>query len=269
MSLSATGSACCIPAELSMDDSKAARVARGGKPSSAAPPRRASPRHSPRPRAGIIANLWAIIAAYLVVSFSLSEIRAAEEPPALNPFGKVGVEREDQFPGYIEMADGSIHCGMIYLTRDKRLQINDEKKQRQREIPLNVVQQIECKVKREWMEKEWKFKELAKDEKMYTGRSYPAREYDYVVTLQDGRTIEGGLSGVVYLQPQIYDPQRPNEYRPAVEAQKFLLHKRDKGEIGDELKSLNYVKLIKLGDEAYREGQQKSKNRRTPAKSAR
>lgn len=269
MSFSHTGSDCCIPAKLLTSDSKAARSVRADKTFLAAPPRLASPRNSPRPLAGIIAISRAIIAASLAFSFSLSEIHAAEELPALNPFGKVGVEREDQFPGYIEMSDGSIHCGMIYLTRDKRLQINDEKMQRQREIPLNVVRQIECKVKREWMEKEWKFKELAKDEKMYTGRSYPAREYVHVVTLQDGRTIEGGLSGVVYLQPQIYDPQRPNEYRPAVEAQKFLLHKRDKGEIGEELKSLTYVKLIKLGDEAYREGQQKSKNRRPPPKSAR
>jgi len=214
-------------------------------------------------------HLAGVVAAWSVFSVLSVGIPAAEEPPALNPFGKVGVEREDQFPGYIEMSDGSIHCGMIYLTRDKRLQINDEKMQRQREIPLNVVQQIECKVKREWMEKEWKFKELAKDEKMYTGRSYPAREYEHVVTLQDGRKIEGGLSGVVYLQPQIYDPKRPNEYRPAVEAQKFLLHKRDKGEVGEELKSLKYVKIIKLGEEAYREGQQKSKNRPAPAKPSR
>ncbi len=241
----------------------------GDRPFLFGPLRNVRSTNCPQPLARISKISLALVAAIVVSLVSPPNMRAAEEPPALNPFGKVGVEREDQFPGYIEMSDGSIHCGMIYLTRDKRLQINDEKMQRQREIPLNVVQQIECKVKREWMEKEWKFKELAKDEKMYTGRSYPAREYEHVVTLQDGRKIEGGLSGVVYLQPQIYDPQRPNEYRPAVEAQKFLLHKRDKGEIGEDLKSLKYVKLIKLGEEAYREGQQKSKNRPAPAKPAR
>lgn len=270
MELAQSGLAFVVPAELPAGFSPRASSDGGvGVPLSAAPPRPVAPRSALRPFLEVGSALVAVVAAFLALAALPPRSQAAEEPPALNPFGKVGVEREDQFPGYIEMSDGSIHCGMIYLTRDKRLQINDEKMQRQREIPLNVIQQIECKVKREWMEKEWKFKELAKDEKMYTGRSYPAREYDHVVTLQDGRTIEGGLSGVVYLQPQIYDPQRPNEYRPAVEAQKFLLHKRDKGEVGDELKSLKYVKLIKLGEEAYREGQQKSKNRTAPAKPAR
>ena len=217
------------------------------------------------PRYGFLCVI-AIVFGSLAINASV----AAEDPPALNPFGKMQNEREDQFPGYIEMSDGTVHCGMLYLTRDKRLQINDEKIQRQREIPLNVVKQIDCKVKKEWMEKEWKFKELAKDEKMYTGRSYPAREYDHTVTLQDGRTIEGGLSGVVFLQPQLYDPKKPNEYRAAIEPQKFLIHKRDKGEFGDELKSLKYVKLIKLGEDAYKEGQQKARKRpaetKTPKK---
>jgi hypothetical protein len=200
-----------------------------------------------------------------LVAASTHAARAAE-PPAINPFGKTSVERDDKIPGYVEMSDGTIHLGMVYLTRDKRLQMMDEKIQRQREIPLNVIQQVECKVTREWMEKEWKFKELALDEKMYTGRTYPSREYSHVITLQDGRTIEGGLSAVVYCQPATYDPKGTNEYRPQVEPLKLLLHKRDKGEIGDELKSLKYVKLIKLGEEAYKEGEQKARRRPIPDK---
>ena len=110
-------------------------------------------------------------------------------------------ERDDAVPGYIELSDGSIHPGMIYLTRDKRLQIYDEEMQRQREVPLQAVKQIDCTVKKEWMEKEWKFKETTSDEKLYTGRSYPAREYLHTITLNDGRTITGPLSAIVYVQP--------------------------------------------------------------------
>ena len=108
-------------------------------------------------------------------------------------------QREDAVPGYVELSDGKICAGQVYLTRDARLKINDEKLQRQREVPLSAVKQIDCKVKKEWMEKEWKFKELAKDEKMYTGRSYPSREYVHTITLNDGRTITGELSGIVYV----------------------------------------------------------------------
>ena len=93
-------------------------------------------------------------------------------------------EREDALPGFIELSDGSIHFGRVYMTRDKRFKIYDSKLQRQREIPLAKIRQIECKVDKEWEEREWRFKELAKDEKLYTGRSYPAREYSCVVTLR-------------------------------------------------------------------------------------
>ena len=142
------------------------------------------------------------------------------------------------------MSDGSVHPGMVYLTRDKRLSIYDEHLQRQREIPLSAVGRIDCKIKREWMEREWKFKETTSDEKIYTGRSYPAREYLHTITLRDGRTITGSLSALVYLQPKRYpsDKARP--------AERYLLNKRDKGKIGSQLKSLVYVKRIEFGKEA-------------------
>lgn len=184
-----------------------------------------------------------------------------EPPPTINPFGPTPSEREDSTPGYVELSDGTIHVGMVYLTRDKRLQVYDEQLQRQREIPLRVVGRIECKVLKEWMEKEWKFKDAASATKMYTGREYPAREYVHVITLQDGRTIEGPLSGVVYVQERL-EASAPGGYRPVAPAQKFLLHKRDKGEFGDDLKKLVYVKLIKLGEEAYQEGKKKAAQRR-------
>jgi len=190
----------------------------------------------------------------------------AAEPPAINPFGEAPTEREDATPGYVEMSDGTIYAGLIYLTRDKRLQLSDEKLQRQREVPLRVVKQIDCKVAKEWMEKEWKFKELALNEKMYTGRSYPAREYIHVITLQDGRTIEGGLSGVLYVQPfRAIDP-KTGQYKPQEEPLKLILHKRHKGEVGEDLKSLKYVKLVKLGEAAYKEGKQKAEAKQKAAR---
>ncbi len=125
----------------------------------------------------------------------------ADEPPAINPFGPPPTERQDAVPGYVELSDGSIHPGLIYLTRDKALKIYDQQLQRQREIPLSDVKQIECTIKKEWREKQWKFQESTKDDKLYTGQSYPAREYEHTITLQDGRTITGGLSAIVYVQP--------------------------------------------------------------------
>ena len=107
------------------------------------------------------------------------------------------------------------------------------------------------------MEKEWKFKELTKDEKMYTGRSYPSREYVHTITLSDGRTITGELSAIVYVDPPAYATAQPGEVRPQVPTEKLLLNKRNKGEVGQDLKSLVYPKSIKLGNEALEEGLKK------------
>jgi hypothetical protein len=49
----------------------------------------------------------------------------AGEPPALNPFQPGPSEREDAIPGYVEMSDGRICYGRLYLTRDARLKVYD------------------------------------------------------------------------------------------------------------------------------------------------
>ncbi len=175
------------------------------------------------------------VIAVAAASFGLA---AEDRPPTIEPFAPKTDRREDALPGRIEMSDGAVHRGLIHLTRDKRLKIFDRQLKRQREIPLRAVRRIECKVKREWMQKEWKFKETTSDEKIYTGRSYPAREYLHTITLRDGRTITGPLSALVYLRPRA----ESSEKRPA--AERFILHKRDKGEVGEKPDSLVYVKRI-------------------------
>lgn len=187
----------------------------------------------------------------------------AEEPPAINPFGSASTEREDAIPGYVELSDGKVIAGKIYMTRDKRLKVFDSTIQRQREIPLDRVKQIDCIVVSERMEKEWRFKETAADVKEYTGRSYPAREYRHRITLDDGKTIEGPISEVIYLMPQLDEKAARGTQGPYVEPQRFILYKTHKGPIGSDLKSLIYVKAVKLGEEAFAEGLKKAA-RRTP-----
>lgn len=197
----------------------------------------------------------------------LPNLAQAEEPPALNPFSPVRTERDDAAAGYIELSDGRVLVGNIYMTRDKRMKIYDEGTKRQREIPLRVVKQIECKVLKEWMEKEWRFKELALNEKYYTGRQYPSRECEYTITLQDDRTITGPLAELFYVQPYAYSAEESRSYRSDVKPEKYLVHKRQKGDPGTTLKDLTYVKLIKLGEEAVEEGKKKAESQR-PSRSS-
>ena len=125
----------------------------------------------------------------------------AQEPPKLNPFGKAATARDDALPGYLELSDGTVLLGRVYLTRDKRLKIYDDKLKRQREVPLSAIEQIEGSVEKEWLEREWRFQEAASDQKVYTGRHYPAREYLHTLTLHDGKTITGPLAEIIFVEP--------------------------------------------------------------------
>ena len=202
-------------------------------------------------RRALLQVLWVLL------SLSACPVTRAEEPPAIHPFGPVKEDREDAVPGCLEMSDGKVYPGDVYMTRDKRLKIYDGKLDRQREVPLRAIRQIECKVVKQWIEKEWRFKESALDEKVYTGRSYPARQYVYTITLADGRTITGPVAEIIYVRPFLAPGDRTDASQ--LEAQRFILHKRDKGEIGADLKSLKYVQRIKLGADALEEGRKREK----------
>ncbi len=204
---------------------------------------------------------------------ALAATGAEEEPPTIQPFGPVRQDRADAVPGYVELSDGSLVVGNVYLTRDKRLKIEDRQaggEVRQREVPLRVVRQIETHVEKEWMEKEWRFKEAALNEKVYTGRSYPARLYFHTITLKDGREITGPLAEIVYVRP-FASAEGPRAAQAEPEPRRFLLNKRDKGSVGTDLDSLLYVRMVKLGDDALKEGKQKAsgqsstKNRKSPS----
>jgi hypothetical protein len=182
-------------------------------------------------------STWSVAVVFVAITMGLSSL-VASEPPAITPFKASPPQRKDAVTGKVELSDGSIHRGLIFLTRDKLLQVYDNELQRQREVPLQDIKQIDCQIKREWIEKEWRFKETTNDEKIYTGRSYPAREYLHTIRLKDGHTITGPLSAIVYVESS-------QDSKP--KAERFLLNKRGKGELGQDLKSLVYVKRIILG----------------------
>ena len=98
---------------------------------------------------------------------------------------------------------------------------------------MKAIKRIDCTVLKEWVEEEWPFKENASDEKYFTSRTYPSREYTYTITLQNCQKLEGTLSGIVYVRaPSAEEPVR------------YLFHKREKGQPGTDLKYLTYVRSI-------------------------
>lgn len=199
----------------------------------------------------VAAVLVAFVAASRTVPTTASALPlAAEEPPSINPFGPVRQDRDDALPGTLELSDGRVLVGNVYMTRDKRLRIEDQQMQRQREVPLSAIKQIECHVEKEWMEKEWRFKEAALNEKVFTGRTYPSRVYSHTITLKSGKKITGPLAEVIYIRPYAEMTEGPRSEDSVPEPQRFLLNKRNKGAVGADLKSLVYVTRIKLGQDA-------------------
>lgn len=183
---------------------------------------------------------WVLMAGVLLAVLVAEGAVSAEEPQ--NPFGIGRPQRNDAVAGRIELSNGKVVNGRIYLTRGRNLRIYDAEKERFRDVPLRVVREIDCLVEKEWDEKEWRFKENANDEKIFTGRTYPARIYVHELKLIRGDRITGKLAALVHVTPSDADGENKQPAKP----QKFLLHKRDKGEPGTTLKDLVYVTRIVL-----------------------
>ena len=168
-----------------------------------------------------------------------------EAPPTgtpANPFGsgKQAVRRKDAVPGYIELSDGVKHPGRIYTTRAKRLKIYNLKRNIYEFVPVPACKQIDVILEWERMDRQWRFKEAGNPEKVYTGRAYPVRMLAWRLTLRNDHQIVGHILG----QP-LYATRDGK-------AERFLLHKRDKGPLGAKLEDLIYIRRVVFGPDAYK-----------------
>jgi hypothetical protein len=162
------------------------------------------------------------------------------EKPASNPFGTAGgFARQDAVPGYIELSSGLKVPGHIFTTRATRLKIYNLDREIYEYVPVAALKSIDSQVEWERMDKEWRFKEAGNPEKVYSGREYPVRKVCYVLTLLNDHKIRGHILG----QP-LYAAHNDK-------ADRFLLHDRDKGAMGQTLADIPYIKHVELGPEAY------------------
>jgi hypothetical protein len=158
---------------------------------------------------------------------------------AVNPFaaGAEGGGRKDAVPGYVELSSGVKVPGRIFTTRAKRVKIFNLQKEVYEYVPVPAIRKIETVIAWERMEKEWRFKEAGSPEKVYTGRSYPARKFAYRLTLLGGHTITGHILG----QPLYLAREGKTD--------RFVLHDRQKGPLDTTLEDLLYLKRVVLHEE--------------------
>jgi len=161
-----------------------------------------------------------------------------------SPFSKApagGSNRTDAVPGYAELSNDLKVPGRIYTTRAKRLKIYNLNREMYEYVAVPSLSGIEAVVEWARVDKQWRFKEAGDTEKVYTGKSYPVRMLAWRLTLRNGHEIVGHILG----QPLYVEHNEKRE--------RFILHKRQKGPLGDTLEDLVYIRRIAFGPKAYNE----------------
>jgi hypothetical protein len=158
----------------------------------------------------------------------------ASTQPAVNTALSNQAADDQSRAGEITMSDGKKIKGKIATTQDKPVRVWLEKEKDYEDIPFDQISSAEVDVLWERDEKEWNFKETGSDIKVYSGRTYPARQTQYTFTLTDGTVIKGDVVAPLYVTT---DDGKTKTY---------VLYKRDKGEIGQTLKDRPYVKSVKF-----------------------
>jgi hypothetical protein len=153
-----------------------------------------------------------------------------------NPFRPTqGFLRSGALPGVMELSDGTLIAGGLYGTREKPWDVFVAKEKRWRQIPPIAVLSITAKPVEEKMELEWRWKAMGEPEKIYTGRKYPTRRFEWTFHLIDDTKVTGVVKG----QPLWVE--LPHATKPAGP---YILHERSKGEPGQTLAELVYVKRV-------------------------
>lgn len=177
------------------------------------------------------------------LDFWLNQAKPADPAKAANPMdqgknpfsaAQFPFQREDALPGVVELSDGTVLAGGVYTTREKPWEIWSEAEKRWRQIPFLNCLSINAVVLEEKMEQRWRWKEMGVPEKVFTGKEYPFRIFEWKLHLIDDSYLQGTVKG----QPVYVETVAGKTFGPLV------LHERFSGPDGMSLKEAVYVKRV-------------------------
>ena len=191
-----------------------------------------------------------------------ADTRPARTEPAerggVDPFARRAGHPSCALPGAVQMSDGRVLAGWLYTTEDKPIKVFADDQKRWRLVPLAATLSISAVVVEAKLEQAWRWKEMAAPQRVYTGKSYPARRLTWRIKLADGSEIVGAVKGqAVFLVSGARSPRA------------LILHERQRGRDGQELADLVYLRKLVVSRRAmeqFASGQAESQPASRPAR---
>jgi hypothetical protein len=152
----------------------------------------------------------------------------------LAPLGAVG-DGEPRAPGKVVFSDGSFLAGAIRTTEGKPLRLIEAGTARRLDLQVTEIARLAFRVTHEEEYKVWRWVEDGSREKVFTGETYPKREFETEVTLVNGESRKGSLVAVLYVYEE--GSEKPK---------KVILKDKDQGEIGQTLADRRYVEAVEF-----------------------
>lgn len=177
---------------------------------------------------------------WLLQQSTPSGVRKPVDAPTSRPSPFAPRNDPDVRAGTIHLSNGEEIHGHLSHTREKPVRVWIESAGEYRDVPFRLIARFDARVTSEYDEKEWHFKASGSDIKEFTGKTYPVRETQFMLTLINGQTVTGGIVEPIYVER-------------TEGAFTFSLLKRDKGLVGQTLKDLVYVKSITFDDSPKKE----------------
>lgn len=144
--------------------------------------------------------------------------------------------------GTLTLSDGTAYTGEVSLTKGKKIDLFVVEQKKRYSVDLAEVVEITTEVEKESLEHPWEFIEESRHEKVYLPETYPLRKYLLHVRLAGGPELVGHvIAAPIYV--------RVND-----EKLRYLLLADQKGEVGESLTDLVYVKSVTFEGAAAGEG---------------
>ena len=172
-------------------------------------------------------------------------------------------------PATVTWSDGRRETGKLSFTPGVPLTVYDLEGKEWVDVELADLASLTAIPREEKIDREWRWKDYGNDEKVYTGRERPRRWLDHALMLKGGEKMKVHVKGTVVYFDTVPEPEKltkpTKQEKPKAGAapakpdaksksdvkpvrKRLIIRQYDRGNWGETLKSLVYVKSIVVGE---------------------